>query len=161
MTVDRWEESYEGQLRQVVGSRQLILPAARAVILDELGRAMFVRRSDDGTWVLPAGALELDESVVDCLHREVEEETGLVVEAATLFAVYSSPDYVFTTHYGNRVQMLAHVFRVDRWSGQLRKQSEETTDARFMSLDEATPTTDLYRQTLADLQAFSGNVICR
>ena len=110
---------------------------------------------------MPAGSLELDESVVDCLRREVHEETGLVVEAETLFAVYSGPDYVFTTHYGNQIQMLSHVFRIDRWSGHLLTETEETTDARFMSLEEVPDIPDMYRQTLTDLEAFSGEVIFR
>ena len=161
MTVQYWKETYEGQLRQLVGSRQLILPATRAVVLDGSGRALFVRRSDNGKWVMPAGSQELDESVVDCLRREVREETGLVVEAATLFAIYSSPDYVFRNRYGNTIQMLSHVFRVDRWSGQLLQETDEMTDARFMSLEQVPDILDLYRQTLKDLEAFSGDVILR
>ena len=161
MTAQWWEETYEGQLRRSVGSRQLILPGARAVILDKSGRALFVRRRDNGRWVMPAGSQELDESVVDCLRREVREETGFVVEAATLFAIYSGPDYVFRNRHGNTIQMLSHVFRVDRWSGQLLKETDETTDARFMSLDQVPDILDLYRQTLKDLEVFSGDVILR
>ncbi len=74
MPVQPWEETYEGQLRKLAGPRQLILPAARAVILDSSGRALFVRRSDNGQWVMPAGSLEVNESIVDCLRREVREE---------------------------------------------------------------------------------------
>ena len=156
-----WQQSYEGQLRAAVGARQLILPGARAVIQDESGRVLFVMRRDNARWVMPAGALELNESVFDCLCREVAEETGLVVESATLIAVYSSPEFSFTTHYGNRVQMLSHVFRVDRWTGSLATETDETTDARFFATTELPEISDLYRFTLQDLEKFEGAVVLR
>ena len=67
-----WEESYLGQLRSIVGHQMLIAPAARAIIQDEKGRILFVKRSDNGAWVMPAGGMELHESIFDCLKREVK-----------------------------------------------------------------------------------------
>uniref|UniRef100_UPI003F499058 NUDIX domain-containing protein n=1 Tax=Streptomyces chartreusis TaxID=1969 RepID=UPI003F499058 len=47
------------------------------------GRLLVVRRNPDdylgGTWETPAGRVERNESVIDALHREITEETGLTV----------------------------------------------------------------------------------
>ncbi|MFE6939697.1 NUDIX domain-containing protein [Streptomyces chartreusis] len=47
------------------------------------GRLLVVRRNADdslgGTWETPAGRLGRGESVIDALHREITEETGLTV----------------------------------------------------------------------------------
>lgn len=56
-----------------------------AVIHDGAGRIFVQRRSEKrrllpGAWDLVGGHLEPDEAILDCLAREVSEETGWVVE---------------------------------------------------------------------------------
>lgn len=91
-----YEESYLGQLRKLVGNRKLITPRVRAIIQDKQGRILFVQRKDNGKWVMPEGSLELDESVCDCLKREIKGETGLDAISATPIAIYSEPRLAFT-----------------------------------------------------------------
>ena len=107
-----FEESYLGQLRKLVGNRKLLTSATRAIIQDERGRTLFIRRSDNRLWGLPGGFMELDETVYDALCREVNEETGLDVESATLIAIYSGPRFAGTNQYGNEHQMLAHISQI-------------------------------------------------
>ncbi len=54
-----WEDSYVGQLRAVVGNRKLITPSTRAVILDEAGRVLLVRRSETAHGCCPPAAWSL------------------------------------------------------------------------------------------------------
>jgi ADP-ribose pyrophosphatase YjhB (NUDIX family) len=57
-----------------------------AVVVHE-SRVLLVRRGSEplkGHWTLPGGVLELGESVVAGVAREVREETGLVVEPLEL-----------------------------------------------------------------------------
>lgn len=150
-----YEESYLGQLRKLVGNRTIISVGARAAILDEQGRVLLVRRSDNGMWVMPAGSIELNESILDCLKREVWEETGLEVLEATPIALYSEPCFNFTTAFGDHYQMLSVVFCVNRWQGTLATATDETTHAQFFALDELPddiPT--LYRETLEDFRQY-------
>jgi 8-oxo-dGTP pyrophosphatase MutT (NUDIX family) len=51
-----FEESYHGLLRRHLGNQRIILPAVRAVISNGDGRILFVKRSDNGLWVMPAGS---------------------------------------------------------------------------------------------------------
>lgn len=157
-----FEESYHGLLRQHLGNQRIILPAVRAVIADEDGRILFVKRSDNGLWVMPAGSQELDESILDALHREVREESGLEVEAAELIAVYSEPRFHFTNSYGGEHQMLAFVFLVSQWSGTLQQETDETVAAQFFPLD-ALPANrpTFYDETLEDMKNFNGKVILK
>lgn len=108
-----YEESYIGQLRALVGNRTLITPSARAIVLDQLGHVLLVRRSDNGAWGMPAGAMELNESILDCVKREVWEETGLEVLTATPIAIYTEPRFAFTTAFGDHAQMFTMVFCID------------------------------------------------
>jgi 8-oxo-dGTP diphosphatase len=61
-----------------------------AVVLDDGGRALVIRRRDTAAWQLPGGVLELDESIDAGLRREVREETGLDVEPERLTGVYKN-----------------------------------------------------------------------
>ncbi|MFB7027506.1 MULTISPECIES: NUDIX hydrolase [unclassified Streptomyces] len=62
---------------------------AGAVVRED-GRLLAIRRADNGTWELPGGVLELDETPQDGVVREVLEETGVRVEVERLTGVYKN-----------------------------------------------------------------------
>jgi len=155
-----YEESYLGQIRKLIGKRKLIITSARAVIRDCDGRILFIRRRDNGLWGMPAGSQELDESILDCLKREVKEESGLDVISATPMAIYSQRSIV--TAYGDPYHLFQVQFLVDEWSGELVTETDETVDARFFGLDEIPEKIpDSYREALEDLQKYDGNLIVK
>ena len=157
-----FEESYAGKLRQCVGNQMtLIVPAARAVIFNERGEVLCIRRRDNGRWNLPAGGIELGESITGCLCREVKEECGLDVLEATAIVLNTEPRYLQVNAYGQSYQMFALAFRVDRWAGELVTETDETTDARFFPLDGLPELPPHQVETLEDLKRFDGRLIVR
>ena len=42
------------------------------------------RKLVHNTWQLPGGGLEFNETIIECLHREIREETGLKVKILKL-----------------------------------------------------------------------------
>lgn len=156
-----WEESYEGQLRKLVGNRRLIIPGTRSVVMDGEGRILLIRRKDTGEWGFPAGAVELGESILDCCRREVREETGLDVISAVPMAIYSEPRFHWTDQYGNQRQMLAVVLLVQEWGGRIRARTDETTDCRFFDINSLPDLPPVYAETVADLKSFRGSLILK
>ena len=155
-----YEESYLGQIRKLIGKRKLIITAARAVIRDREGRILFIRRRDNGLWGMPGGGQELDESILDCLKREVKEEVGLDVITATPMAVYSR--LLIMTANGDPYQLFQVQFLVDEWSGELVNETDETIDARFIALDELPEKIlDSYQEVLEDLREYDGSLILK
>ena len=131
-----------------------IVPAARAVVFDDQGRILLIRRGDNHQWALPAGGMEPGESVTECMAREVWEETGLTVESSVPFAVYSEPRFTAPTRPD--AQLLTVAYRVDDWSGDLLRQTNETDDARWFDIDELKVLPDLmpaYLETIEDCLA--------
>ena len=62
-----------------------------AAIFDERKRILCVKRSyGPRNWTTPGGRIENAESPVEALEREVEEETGYVVQATRVLGVYSA-----------------------------------------------------------------------
>jgi 8-oxo-dGTP pyrophosphatase MutT (NUDIX family) len=56
--------------------------SVKGVILD--GDRVVVLRNERGEWELPGGRLEPDESIEECLVREVHEELGVIVTVGPL-----------------------------------------------------------------------------
>jgi 8-oxo-dGTP pyrophosphatase MutT (NUDIX family) len=150
-----WADSYLGRLRAAVGTEVLLFVGARSVVRDGDGRVLLIRRSDNGRWALPAGAMELGESISECAAREVYEETGLTVREATPFVLYSGARHTVTNMYGHTYQLHVTGFRVDAWDGELLRQTEETIDARFVTPDALPePLSPSVPRTVADLATF-------
>lgn len=61
-----------------------------AVVVNEQGQVLVIKRSDNGAWQLPGGVLELGETIQDGVRREVVEETGVQVEPIGLTGVYKN-----------------------------------------------------------------------
>jgi ADP-ribose pyrophosphatase YjhB (NUDIX family) len=144
-----------GQLRTLAGDeRTLILVGARCVLRNSSGEVLLIKRSDNGAWAMPAGSMELGESLPECAVREVREETGLVALGVTPFALYSRPN-LRPNMYGHVYQMITLGCRIDGYEGTLARVTEESTDAGFFTPD-ALPdgTTASVGRALADLARF-------
>lgn len=161
-----WEESYVGQLRTMVGHSKLIVPSIRAVIINDKQEVLLIRRGDEGSWAMPAGSMELDESLFDCLKREVQEETGLDVLKAVPVALYSNPEWGTKNRFGDEYQLFEFLFKVEAWTGALLTETDETMDARFFALDDMPDLgegfwREHHERVLADVKTFTGGLILR
>ena len=70
-----------------------VLRIAAAVILDEAGRMLVVRKRGTAAFMQPGGKLEPGETGAECLARELEEELAIEVDPAELVLVgrYAAP----------------------------------------------------------------------
>lgn len=151
-----WAQSYLGQVRAAVGdSETLLFVGARAVLRDPDGRVLLIRRADNGHWALPAGAMELGESITDCAAREVREETGLRATSLTPFGLYTGPQYTFTNMWEHTYQHFVLTYLVEAWEGELLRQTDESVDAEFFAPDALPgPASGILDEVLADLAQF-------
>jgi 8-oxo-dGTP diphosphatase len=101
------------------------------VAVDDSGRALLMRRRDNGQWEPPGGILEPGETIHECLRREVREETGLSVEPVALTGVYKNMDRL----------IVALVFRCRVIAG-APAVSDEASELRWATRAEVTELTD-------------------
>ena len=106
-------------------------PSVAAVVTNGGGRLLLQRRSDNGLWAVPGGGVEIGESVLAAIVREVREETGLIVEIARLVGVYSDPAFQVVRYAdGNVIHYIITLFACRTLGGTLRT-CEESLDLRF------------------------------
>jgi 8-oxo-dGTP pyrophosphatase MutT (NUDIX family) len=74
-----------------------LVPAVSVVVTRDDGAILLIRRTDNGNWALPGGAIEMSESVGHAAVRETREETGIDCEITGVAGIYSDPGHVI--HY--------------------------------------------------------------
>jgi 8-oxo-dGTP pyrophosphatase MutT (NUDIX family) len=129
--------SHLWHLRQVVGSRLLLVPGAQVLVFDDGERVLLQRESGFGRWCLPGGSCEEGQTFASAAAAELREETGLVVDedALTPFACLSDPAvHVLRYPNGDRVHSFAMCFEARRWHGELRPEPGEVEELEFFEL---------------------------
>lgn len=102
------------------------------VIVDDHGRALLIKRRDNGHWEPPGGVVEAGETLPDALQREVLEETGIKIALpATLTGVYKNMTGL----------IVSLVFRCQAIDGRPTT-GDETKALRWVSRDEVAELAD-------------------
>ena len=107
-----------------------LVPGASAIVVDDQGRILMQRRSDNSRWALPGGVMDIGESIGDTAVREVREETGLEVVPEYIVGVYSDPGHVFAYSDGEVRQQFSICFACRLVGGEIRV-SDESPEVGF------------------------------
>ena len=96
---------------------------ADALVQNQRGEVLLVRRADDGRWAMPGGWVDPGETPEQAVVREVAEETGLQVSAPRL------------VHTERRPRSVHYTFRCRLDGGRLQT-SEESHEVAFRAPDQ-------------------------
>jgi mutator protein MutT len=148
---------YLESIRSRLGSQCILLPGVQAIILNDRGEVLLQRRTDLKGWCLPSGSVELDETALEALKREVREETNIEVRHAEPMALYSGPSQRFKYPNGDEIQCFSVAFIVRDWTGEPRADRIEGSEVRFWPMD-GLPAglVEIHRKTLADYRGYDG-----
>jgi 8-oxo-dGTP diphosphatase len=116
-------------------------------LLQDAGCILLCRVSPElprwaGCWTLPGGGLEFGESPEQAVRREVEEETGLVIEVGAVASI----DSIFESYDTHDFQALRIIYHAIVVGGVLRHEAAGSTDrCEWIPLDNphAVPLGDL------------------
>ncbi|MEO0900187.1 MAG: NUDIX domain-containing protein [Bacteroidota bacterium] len=132
-------KSYIQHLRSLIGHRKFIHPAARIIIENEKGEVLFVEKKDTGQLCIPAGGLEENESIEECIKREVREECGLRLRSLEVIGLSTRPSQESVSYpNGDEIQYFTVEFYSNDWEGEIAVQDEEEIrKARFLDASHA------------------------
>lgn len=126
---------YMRGLRELVGTRLVLIPAVAAIIKDEAGRVLLVQ-TRAGLWSLPAGAVDPGETPREAVVREAREETGLMVRPTRLLDALGGIGFRITYDNGDEVEATVCVFACEIVGGELHCDGIETVDWRWAEPEE-------------------------
>lgn len=98
-----------------------------AGLLEKEGKFLLVKAkigTPKGLWNMPGGHKEEQESHQECVQREVEEETGFIVEPQLLIGVY--------THLNTK----KYIYATKILGGKLKIPSDEIEETQWFTLGE-------------------------
>jgi mutator protein MutT len=127
---------YLGALREKIGSSLVLMPGVAAVIRDEQGNVLLGRRSDNGKWGLPAGAIDPGETPAEAIVREVYEETGLHVIPVRILGVFGGKDFRMKYPNGDQVEYTVVLFECRVVGGELCLLDGESLELDYVDPDD-------------------------
>ncbi len=127
---------YMAEMRKLVGHRTIIQCAASIICVDDKGRILLGKRSDNHLWGYAGGAAEIDEAAEDCAKRELEEEMGLKAGTLTFFCVNSGPQTHYIYPNGDEVSNFEIIYLCRDWTGVPTIRDGEMEELRFFSREE-------------------------
>ncbi len=130
---------YIRDLRKLVGHRTIMHCSASVICMDEQGRVLLGRRTDNHLWGYAGGSVEIDEKVEDAAKRELFEETGLTADELAFFYINSGPEVHYIYPNGDEVSNIEIVYLCRRYHGTLKRQETEIEELRFFDPGEITP----------------------
>jgi 8-oxo-dGTP pyrophosphatase MutT (NUDIX family) len=121
---------YYKKLREAIGRGVLLIPSVAAVVHDGQGR-LLLQKKQDGSWSLPAGAIEPGESPEQAVAREVLEETGFRCTESKVLGVYGGPSFRHTYPNSDEVEYVVILFKCVAAPHQAIADTQETASIHF------------------------------
>jgi ADP-ribose pyrophosphatase YjhB (NUDIX family) len=84
-SLDRFEP-----IRTTIFSRPSPLVGGDAAVIDSTGHILLIQRADNKMWAMPGGLLEVGETPIEGVLREVVEETGYKCKPISLIGIFDS-----------------------------------------------------------------------
>jgi ADP-ribose pyrophosphatase YjhB (NUDIX family) len=103
-----------------------------AIVFNQRDELLLIQRPDTQHWLYPTGWLDVGYSPAQTAVKEVEEETGLLVEADRLLGVFDS----HLRNYPMAFHMVSVMIYCRLVGGELRRHPLETMDAGFFPRDQ-------------------------
>jgi len=123
-------EEWLGQVGEGVPGYVTPKVAVGAVVGNDNGEILLIRRADSGVWLYPTGWCDVGYSAAEVAAKEVQEETGVEAEPVRLIALLDGLRLGMT-----RIPLYSMVFYLRAIGGELKPHPLECSDVGWFSPD--------------------------
>ena len=109
-----------------------IVPSVNVVVTNDIGEVLMIRRTDNGNWALPGGAVDLGESLIQAAVRETREESGVDCEVTGLSGIYTDPGHVILYTSDGEARQEFSIVVTARLTGGEPSPSDETSEVAWV-----------------------------
>jgi 8-oxo-dGTP pyrophosphatase MutT (NUDIX family) len=113
-----------------------LVPSANVVVANDAGEILMIRRTDNGNWALPGGAVDLGESVAQAAVRETLEECGIECAITGIVGIYSDPRHVILYTSNGEVRQEFSIVLTAKPLGGQPTPSSESSEVRWVTASE-------------------------
>ena len=122
---------YIPYLRKMIGHKKCISIGLSAMVFNKEKKVLLEKRKDNGKYCFPGGSIDLNETVIEGLEREIKEETGIEIQDIKLFAIRSGEKCDFYYPNGDVTQYLDLIFLAKEKEDSIIIPQESETDGVF------------------------------
>ena len=120
----------------MVGHHPILMVGVAALIHNDDGQLLLLKRSDNHCWGPPGGSTEPGEQIEETLRREVEEETGMNIHSLELYGAFSGPEFFYTYPNGDQVFNVTIMYTAKINNGTVPVLDHEHTDWQWYHPDQ-------------------------
>lgn len=125
----------EKYIRSLVGHIPMHRPVAVLVICKD-NKVLLQKREDNGMWALHGGGMELGETYLETLKREMKEELDIEPINPELMGIFSGKKmYHKYEKSKDEVFVLSHAFICSEYNGDINFSDGEVTNLKWFDID--------------------------
>ena len=126
---------YISEMRKKVGHECIFMPCSTAIIVKD-NKILLQRRMDDDTWATHGGSLELGETFVEALNRELNEELSIRPIKPEFIDIYTGKDFYHVYPNKDQIYSVNASYLVLDYDGELRADNVEVKELKWFSFDD-------------------------
>jgi 8-oxo-dGTP pyrophosphatase MutT (NUDIX family) len=127
--------SYMQDLRQIAGTRPLIMIGSTLLMLNQSGQLLMIKRTDNHCWGVPGGAMEIGERLEETVKRETLEEIGIELDELEFFGVYSGQELYYQYPDGAEVYNVSAVYLTTNTGEEITVNPDEHAEYKYFDLN--------------------------
>ena len=125
---------YISYIRKKVGHDPIFMPAVGCVIIKN-GKILLQKRADNSMWAIHGGALDLGETYIDALNRELQEEINVTPINPIAINTYSGEEMHFFYPNQDEVYVVSIVYLAEDYEGELKPDLDEVSELNWFDIN--------------------------
>lgn len=150
-------KNYIKVMREKIGHKPIIMPGVGLIIYKD-NKILLQKRTDNGEWGIHGGAIELGETYLETLNRELKEEINITPINPKLYGIFSGEKAYHRYPNKDEVYIINHVFFCEEYKGDIQFNDNEVTECKWFDIHNLPSTlTDIDVTVLGYLEEYLKN----